>query len=167
MRTTISTNAATTNTGSTNAADTNAVADNSADSSAEARRLRFAATWHRRSGGGDGGAGSSSSDPALRPAYPAPVAAPEAPPAGALHATVESLTPAGEGETLILRDADGRRLHFYRDGLFRWSTRTATDVLVDAGAAPGPTPRRLWVRHPGNGTWWTDTAVCHAVDCGE
>lgn len=160
-----------TNTGSRNAATANTVAGTTngdpgsvADTSADARRLRFAATWHRRSLGGDGGAGLPSSDPALRPAYPAPVAAPEAPPADALHATVESLTPAGDGETLILRCADGRRLHLYRDVLFRWSTRTATDVLVDPGAAPGPAPRRLWVRHPGNGTWWTDTAVCHLED---
>ncbi|MFC3849964.1 hypothetical protein ACFORJ_07270 [Corynebacterium hansenii] len=130
----------------------------------DARRLRFAATWHRRNGGAHPGGGTSSSDPTLRPAYPEPIAAPEAPPAGALHATVEGLTSSGDGETLILCDAGGRRLHFFREGLFRWSTRTATDVLLDGDVAPGPAPRRLWVRRPGNGTWWTDSAVCHIID---
>lgn len=134
------------------------------DSATDVHRLRFAATWHRRATANDSYGGASSSDPALRPAYPAPAAAPDAPPADALHATVDSLTDTGDGETLILRDAAGRRLHFFREGLFRWSTRTAAEVVAAADVAPGPAPRRLWVRHPGNGTWWTDTAVCHFID---
>lgn len=40
-------------------------------SPSDARRLRFAATWHRRSIAG------TTADPSLRPAYAAPIAAPE------------------------------------------------------------------------------------------
>lgn len=159
MRTTITISGSDAATGVPGSTPGNAPSDVPAD----VRRLRFAATWHRRATENGTGAGSSSSDPALRPAYPAPAAAPETPPTDALHTTVASLTSADDGETLILRDADGRRLHFFREGLFRWSTRTAADVVVAADVAPGPAPRRLWVRHPGNGTWWTDVAVCHYV----
>ncbi|QGS33817.1 hypothetical protein FOB82_01490 [Corynebacterium xerosis] len=127
-------------------------------SPSDARRLRFAATWHRRSIAG------ATADPSLRPAYTAPIAAPEAPPADALVVTPQSLDVADDGERLIAIAPDGRRLHFFHDCLFRWSTRTATEIVVDADVAPGPSPRRLWVRHPGNGTWWTDAAVCHFID---
>lgn len=123
-----------------------------------ARRLRFAATWHRRSIAG------ATADPSLRPAYAVPIAAPEAPPTDALVVTPQSLDAAGDGERLIAIAPDGRRLHFFHDGLFRWSTRTAAEIVVDADVTPGPSPRRLWVRHPDNGTWWTDTAVCHFID---
>lgn len=127
-------------------------------SPSDARRLRFAATWHRRSIAG------TTADPSLRPAYAAPIAAPEAPPADALVVTPQSLDAADDGERLIAIAPDGRRLHFFHDGLFRWSTRTAAEIVVDADVAPGPSPRRLWVRHPDNGTWWTDAAVCHFID---
>lgn len=148
----------------TDVASRDAASHETASHETDARRLRFAATWHRRATAVGEGVGASSSDPALRPAYPAPAAAPEAPPADALHATTESLTSADDGEALILRDAGGRRLHFFREGLFRWSTRTAVEVIVAADVAPGPAARRLWVRNPGNGTWWIDAAVCHHVD---
>lgn len=127
-------------------------------SPSDARRLRFAATWHRRSIAG------ATADPSLRPAYAVPIAAPEAPPTDALVVTPQSLDAAGDGERLIAIAPDGRRLHFFQDGLFRWSTRTAAEIVVDADVTPGPSPRRLWVRHPDNGTWWTDTAVCHFID---
>ena len=127
-------------------------------SPSDARRLRFAAAWHRRSTAG------TTADPSLRPAYAAPIAAPEAPPADALVVTPQSLAAADDGERLIAIAPDGRRLHFSHDGLFRWSTRTAAEIVVDADVTPGPSPRRLWVRHPDNGTWWTDTAVCHFID---
>lgn len=127
-------------------------------SPSDARRLRFAAAWHRRSTAG------TTADPSLRPAYAAPIAAPEAPPADALVVTPRSLDAADDGERLIAIAPDGRRLHFFHDGLFRWSTRTAAEIVVDADVAPGPSPRRLWVRHPDNGTWWTDAAVCHFID---
>ena len=127
-------------------------------SPSDARRLRFAATWHRRSIAG------ATADPSLRPAYAVPIAAPEAPPTDALVVTPQSLDAAGDGERLIAIAPDGRRLHFFHDGLFRWSTRTAAEIVVDADVTPGPSPRRLWVRHPDNGTWWTDTAVCHFID---
>ncbi|WP_146007434.1 hypothetical protein [Corynebacterium xerosis] len=127
-------------------------------SPSDARRLRFAATWHRRSIAG------ATADPSLRPAYAVPIAAPEAPPADALVVTPQSLDAAGDGERLIAIAPDGRRLHLFHDGLFRWSTRTAAEIVVDADVTPGPSPRRLWVRHPDNGTWWTDTAVCHFID---
>lgn len=127
-------------------------------SPSDARRLRFAAAWHHRSIAG------TTADPSLRPAYAAPIAAPEAPPADALVVTPQSLDVADDGERLIAIAPDGRRLHFFHDGLFRWSTRTAAEIVVDADVAPGPSPRRLWVRHPGNGTWWTDAAVCHFID---
>lgn len=127
-------------------------------SPSDARRLRFAAAWHRRSIAG------ATADPSLRPAYAAPIAAPEAPPTDALVVTPQSLDVADDGERLIAIAPDGRRLHFFHDGLFRWSTRTATEIVVDADVAPGPSPRRLWVRHPGNGTWWTDAAVCRFID---
>ena len=127
-------------------------------SPSDARRLRFAAAWHRRSTAG------TTADPSLRPAYAAPIAAPEAPPADALVVTPQSLDAADDGERLIAIAPDGRRLHFFHDGLFRWSTRTAAEIVVDADVAPGPSPRRLWVRHPDNGTWWTDAAVCHFID---
>ena len=127
-------------------------------SPSDARRLRFAATWHRRSIAG------ATADPSLRPAYTVPIAAPEAPPTDALAVTPQSLDAAGDGERLIAIAPDGRRLHFFHDGLFRWSTRTAAVIVVDADVTPGPSPRRLWVRHPDNGTWWTDTAVCHFID---
>lgn len=127
-------------------------------SPSDARRLRFAAAWHRRSTAG------TTADPSLRPAYAAPIAAPEAPPADALVVTPQSLDAADDGERLIAIAPDGRRLHFFHDGLFRWSTRTAAEIVVDADVAPGPSPHRLWVRHPDNGTWWTDAAVCHFID---
>lgn len=127
-------------------------------SPSDARRLRFAAAWHRRSTAG------TTADPSLRPAYAAPIAAPEAPPTDALVVTPQSLDAADDGERLIAIAPDGRRLHFFHDGLFRWSTRTAAEIVVDADVAPGPSPRRLWVRHPDNGTWWTDAAVCHFID---
>ena len=127
-------------------------------SPSDARRLRFAATWHRRSIAG------ATADPSLRPAYAVPIAAPEAPPTDALVVTPQSLDAAGDGERLIAIAPDGRRLHFSHDGLFRWSTRTAAEIVVDADVTTGPSPRRLWVRHPDNGTWWTDTAVCHFID---
>lgn len=127
-------------------------------SPSDARRLRFAAAWHRRSTAG------TTADPSLRPAYAAPIAAPEAPPTDALVVTPQSLEAADDGERLIAIAPDGRRLHFFHDGLFRWSTRTAAEIVVDADVAPGPSPRRLWVRHPDNGTWWTDAAVCHFID---
>ena len=127
-------------------------------SPSDARRLRFAATWHRRSIAG------ATADPSLRPAYAVPIAAPEAPPTDALVVTPQSLDAAGDGERLIAIAPDGRRLHFFHDGLFRWSTRTAAEIVVDADVTTGPSPRRLWVRHPDNGTWWTDTAVCHFID---
>lgn len=127
-------------------------------SPSDARRLRFAATWHRRSIAG------ATADPSLRPAYAVPIAAPEAPPTDALVVTPQSLDAAGDGERLIAIAPDGRRLHFFHDGLFRWSTRTAAEIVVDADVTPGPSPRRLWVRHPDNGTWWTDTAACHFID---
>lgn len=127
-------------------------------SPSDARRLRFAATWHRRSIAG------ATADPSLRPAYAVPIAAPEAPPTDALVVTPQSMDAAGDGERLIAIAPDGRRLHFFHDGLFRWSTRTAAEIVVDADVTPGPSPRRLWVRHPDNGTWWTDTAVCHFID---
>ena len=127
-------------------------------SPSDARRLHFAAAWHRRSTAG------TTADPSLRPAYAAPIAVPEAPPADALVVTPQSLDAADDGERLIAIAPDGRRLHFFHDGLFRWSTRTAAEIVVDADVAPGPSPRRLWVRHPDNGTWWTDAAVCHFID---
>ena len=127
-------------------------------SPSDARRLRFAAAWHRRSTAG------TTADPSLRPAYAAPIAVPEAPPADALVVTPQSLDAADDGERLIAIAPDGRRLHFFHDGLFRWSTRTAAEIVVDADVAPDPSPRRLWVRHPDNGTWWTDAAVCHFID---
>ena len=127
-------------------------------SPSDARRLRFAAAWHRRSTTG------TTADPSLRPAYAAPIAAPEAPPADTLVVTPQSLAAADDGERLIAIAPDGRRLHFFHDGLFRWSTRTAAEIIVDADVAPGSSPRRLWVRHPDNGTWWTDAAVCQFID---
>lgn len=82
-------------------------------SPSDARRLRFAAAWHRRSIAG------ATADPSLRPAYAAPIAAPEAPPADALVVTPQSLDVADDGERLIAIAPDGRRLHFFHDGLFR------------------------------------------------
>ena len=73
-------------------------------SPSDARRLRFAAAWHRRSTAG------TTADPSLRPAYAAPIAAPEAPPADALVVTPQSLDAADDGERLIAIAPDGRRL---------------------------------------------------------
>ncbi|WP_295624083.1 hypothetical protein, partial [uncultured Corynebacterium sp.] len=97
-------------------------------------------------------------------AYPAPVAAPERPPIGSISTSFESLVGVDGGELLTVTTRYGDRLHLFREGLFRWSTRTADWIVVEAGTAPGPATRRLWVRHPDNRTWWTDSAVCRRVD---
>lgn len=97
-----------------------------------------------------------------RPAYPAPAPVAE-PPRDVIAADVIAINAADDGERLILRAADGREFHFFRDGLFRWATRTAETILVETGIRPGPQARRLWIRNIASGTWWTDSAVCHYV----
>lgn len=99
-----------------------------------------------------------------RPAYPEPPTADAGPPHDAVAADVVKLLDAGNGrETLVAHDGDGRELHFSRDGLFRWATRTAETIVVEPGIGADPTPRRLWVRNIATGTWWTDTACARRV----
>lgn len=117
----------------------------------------FAETWRTSTSSGTATAHE-------RPAYPEPPAADAGPPRDAVAADVVKLFEAGNGrETLVARDATGRRIHFSRDGLFRWATRTAETIVVEPGIGDDPTPRRLWVRNVASGTWWTDTAVAQRV----
>ena len=102
----------------------------------DARRLRFAAAWHRPA--------SPAPPPSVAaPAYAAPIAAP-GPPADALVVTPQSLDVADTASDSSPSPRMGGGCTSSTMA-FSGGRRTAAEI-VDADVAPGPSPRRLWVR---------------------